>query len=511
MSNTSRIAKNTLALYFRQILIMLVSLYTVRVVLSTLGAEDYGIYNVVAGVVTMFGFLSGAMATASQRYFSFEMGKENENSGLSRIFSVTLTIYALIALIIIVLAETVGLWFVNTKLVIPENRMTAANVIYQCAVGSFLFTVMTTPYMSDIIAHENMNVYAYVSIVEAVLKLAIVFVLRIGHADRLILYGILLLCVAAINTSLYRLYCRRHYTECRLKFLWDGKLFKDMFSFIGWTLFGQFSTVVRYQAITILLNQFFSPVVVAAKSIAQQVTNAVNVFSANFNTSLYPPIIKEYSAGNKDEMFRLINNGCKMTFFLMWVFTLPLVLHLDFVMALWLKEVPEWTLLFTRLSLIEVLINSLSYPIATAARAPGKMRTYELTLGIMQIFIFIISLVLFKMGFPAWSTFAVGIGMTALMMIVRLFIVRRLVQFSITRFTVKVILPIFVICLVSAGISIFLYILFPKTAFFRILHILLCVIFSAVSMLFIGMNREQREKTMFMLKMKLLHSKGGEK
>ena len=489
---------------------MLVSLYTVRVVLATLGAEDYGIYNVVAGVVTMFGFLSGAMATASQRYFSFEMGKGTETS-LSKIFSVTLSIYALLCLVIILFAETLGLWFVNYKLVIPENRMAAANVIYQCAVGSFLLTVMTTPYMSDIIAHENMNVYAYVSIVEAVLKLVVVLVLRIGHADKLVLYGVLLLCVAAINTSLYRSYCRRRYTECRFRLLWDGKLFREMFSFIGWTLFGQFTTVVRYQAVTILLNQFFTPVVVAAKSIAQQVTNAVNVFSANFNTSLYPPIIKEYSFGNKEEMFRLINSGCKMTFFLMWVFTLPLVLHLDFVMSLWLKEVPEWTLLFTRLSLIEVLINSLSYPISTAARAPGKMRAYELTLGIMQILIFAISLVLFKAGFPAWSTFAVGIGMTALMMIVRLFIVRNLVQFSIARFAVEVMLPIFAICLVSAGISIFSYMLFPETVIFRIFHIFLCVAVSAVSMLFIGMDRNQREKTVLMLKRKLLHSNGGEK
>ncbi|MGN0750687.1 MAG: oligosaccharide flippase family protein, partial [Treponema sp.] len=203
MSNSTRIAKNTIALYFRQILIMLVSLYTVRVVLATLGAEDYGIYNVVAGVVTMFSFLSGAMATASQRFFSFEMGKGN-NENLSKIFSVTLTIYAVIAIIIIVLAETTGLWFVNTKLVVPVQRLTAARWIYQCAVLSFLFTILTTPYMSLIIAHENMNIYAYVSIVEALLKLAVVFVLKIGKLDKLILYGILLLCVAVINTSLYR-------------------------------------------------------------------------------------------------------------------------------------------------------------------------------------------------------------------------------------------------------------------------------------------------------------------
>lgn len=494
MSNSTRIAKNTIALYFRQILIMLVSLYTVRVVLATLGAEDYGIYNVVAGVVTMFSFLSGAMATASQRFFSFEMGKGN-NENLSKIFSVTLTIYAVIAIIIIVLAETAGLWFVNTKLVVPVQRLTAARWIYQCAVLSFLFTILTTPYMSLIIAHENMNIYAYVSIVEALLKLAVVFVLKIGKLDKLILYGILLLCVAVINTSLYRFYCRKHYAECKFRFVYDKEKFKEIFGFTGWTLFGQFTTIIRNQAVTILINQFFTPVVVAARSIAQQVTNAVSVFSTNFNTSLYPPIIKEYSAGNKEEMFRLVNNGSKMTFFLMWIFTLPLVLHLDFVLGLWLKNVPEWTVLFTRLSLIEVLINSLSFPLQTAARAPGKMRTYELTLGIMQLFIFAFSFVFFNIGFAVWTTFVVSIAITFLMMIARLVIVKKQTGFSVRKFIIQVVTPLAAVCTVSGVIAAAMFMFFPKTILSSILQILFCVAETMACMYFIGMNKNQKKKT----------------
>ena len=504
MSNTTRIAKNTLALYFRQILIMLVSLYTVRVVLNTLGAEDYGIYNVVAGVVTMFGFLSGAMATASQRFFSFEMGKEND-AGLAHIFSVTLTIYAFLSIIIVIFAETLGLWFVCKKLVIPLERMTAAKWIYQCAVISFLFTIMTTPYMSAIIAHENMNAYAYVSIVEAVLKLAIVFVLQVVSADKLILYGILLLFVAVINTGLYRFYCKRHYKECRFKLFWDKKMFSEMFSFTSWTLFGQFTSIIRNQAVTVLINQFFNPVVVAARSIAQQVTNAVSAFSSNSNTSLYPPIIKEYSAGNKEEMFRLVNNGSKMTFFLMWVFTLPLLLHLDFVLGLWLKEVPEWTVLFTRLSLVDVLINSMSFPLQTAARAPGKMRTYELTLGSMQLLTFPVSLVLFRMGFTAWSAFAVSIATTLLMMAARLILLKGLIGIPLRQIFIKTVLPLFVMMMASFSIVIGIMYLLPVGNIFILGQIVFSVPVSCATMFFIGFNKEQRKQMLRRIKNKLIY------
>lgn len=500
--NTKRIAKNTLMLYFRQILIMLVSLYTVRVVLNVLGAEDYGIYNVVAGVVTMFSFLSGAMATASQRYFSFDLGKGDIES-LKKTFSVTFTIYVILALLVVLLAETLGLWFVYNKLVIPAERFTAAKWIYQAAVISFLFTLITTPYMSAIIAHENMNVYAYVSIVEAALKLGIVFLLKILPFDKLILYGFLLLTVAVINTSTYRFYCRKKYEECRLRLLWDKKLFKEIFSFTGWTLFGQFTSVVRNQAVTVLFNQFFTPVVVAARSISMQITNAVNVFSSNFNTSLYPPIIKEYSAGNKNEMFNLLYTGCKMTFFLMWVFALPLIMHMDVVLSLWLKEVPEWTVLFTQLALIEVLINSLSQPIATAARAPGKMMAYELILGTMQLFIFIVSWILFRLGYDAWVSFLIAIFINLVMMVVRLILVKGLVGLPLGLFTVKTILPILGMTIVSYGIVIGMRFIIPAGTFWSLVQIMLSVPITCVVMFFVGMNKEQRIQILRVLKNKI--------
>ena len=501
-SNTKRIARNTLMLYFRQILIMLVSLYTVRVVLNVLCAEDYGIYNVVAGVVTMFGFLSGAMATASQRYFSYDLGK-GDTENLKKTFSVTLTIYALLALLIVLLAETLGLWFVYNKLVIPLERLTAAKWIYQAAVASFLFTLITTPYMSAIIAHENMDIYAYVSIVEAALKLGIVFLLQVLPFDKLIVYGFLLLAVAIINTSLYRLYCIKKYEECRFRFLWDKALFKDMLDFTSWTLFGQFTSIVRNQAVTVLFNQFFTPVVVAARSISLQVTNAVNVFSQNFNTSLYPPIIKEYSSGNKDAMYNLLYNGCKMTFFLMWVFALPLILNMQAVLSLWLKNVPEWTVLFTQLALIEVLINSLGQPIATAARAPGKMKTYELSLGSLQLIIFILSWILFKAGYQAWVSFVIAIGVNLVMMVLRLVLVHGLVGLPLRQFTIRTAIPLLFMMVVSFTFAFLMNHFMPKGVISSFAQIFITVPVTCLVMYFLGMNREQRNMVIGIVKRKI--------
>lgn len=294
-SNTTRIAKNTIFLYFRQILIMLVSLYTVRVVLNVLGAEDYGIYNVVAGVVTMFSFLSGAMASASQRYFSFDLGK-GDTEHLKITFSVTLSIYLLLILVVVILAETVGLWFVNNKLVIPPERMMAAKWIYQFAVLNFVVTMITTPYMAIIIAHKKMSVYAYVSIIEVSLKLGIVFLLKVLPYDKLIVYGILLAVVSFINTSIYRFYCYKNYSECKFLFVKDKKLFKELISYSSWNLFGSVASMVRNQGLTILLNLFFGPLINALRAVAMQVNVAVLSFAQNFSTALRPQIIKSYAA-----------------------------------------------------------------------------------------------------------------------------------------------------------------------------------------------------------------------
>ena len=499
MSNTSRIAKNTLALYFRQILIMLVSLYTVRVVLNTLGAEDYGIYNVVAGVVMMFGFLSGAMATASQRFFSFEMGRKNE-AGLPHIFSVTLTIYAFLSAVIVIFAETLGFWFVCNKLVIPLERMTAAKWIYQCAVISFLFTLMTTPYMSAIIAHENMSIYAYVSIAEAALKLAVAFVLKIAVADKLILYGILLLFVAIINTGLYRFYCRRHYKECRFRLSWDKKLFSGMFSYVGWNLFGSSVGVFKNQIVNILLNQFFGSLVNAARAIASQVSAAVTSFSQNFSTAIRPQIIKTYAAEEKEECLSLTFRGCRMTFFLMYIFTLPLLLEMPFVLDVWLKNPPENAVIFARLVLIDALVDSVSYPIMTLAQATGKIKLYQSAVGGILLMNLPASYVCLKCGLPAYSVLVAAICITFIAFVVRLFIVKVLTGFSIRSFLMSVCLPIFAVAVLSAVVPVAARYFIKGGVMNFICVVFLSVTFASASILFVGMNKSERVSVLNMMR-----------
>ena len=506
MSDTRRIARNTLMLYFRQILIMAVSLYTVRVVLNVLGAEDYGIYNVVAGVVTMFGFLSGAMATASQRYFSFDLGQGNTEH-LKTTFSVTFQIYLLLALVIVLLAETVGLWFVNAKLVIPAERMTAANCIYQAAIVSFLLTLITTPYMASIIAHENMNVYAYVSIVEVALKLGIVFLLKVLAFDKLIVYGVLLASVALINTSIYRFYCRKHYAECKAKFVKDIALFKEIVSYSGWNLFGAAVGVVKNQIINILLNMYFGAMINAARGIASQVNSAVVSFSQNFSTALRPQIIKTYAAGQKNETMNLVFRGCKFTFYLMYLFALPLCLEMKTILNLWLKNPPEYAVAFTQLALIDAVVDSISYPLMTLAQATGKIKLYQGVVGGILLCNLPVSYIALKFDAPAYAVMLVAICITFTAFLVRLVIIKHLAQFSIKDFALKAALPCVSVALISA-IAPALFSLHFTENFLRLcLTTLISLCCTALCVLFVGMNRAERVAVIATVKNRLRGAK----
>lgn len=490
-SIAGRVARNTLVLYFRQILIMAVSLYTVRVVLNVLGAEDYGIYNVVAGVVTMFGFLSGAMATASQRYFSFDIGK-GDVEHLKKTFAVTFQIYVLLALVIVLVAESLGLWFVNAKLVIPEARLTAANWIFQAAIVSFLLTLITTPYMASIIAHENMNVYAYASIVEVALKLGIVFLLRVLPYDKLILYGLLLAAVALVNTSIYRFYCRLHYTECKVLFVRDGALFREIISYSGWNLFGAAVGVVKNQVINILLNLHFGTIVNAARGVASQVNSAVVNFGQNFSTALRPQIIKTYAAERKDETMSLVFRGCKFTFFLMYLFALPLCLEMKTILSLWLKNPPECSVCFTQLALVDAVIDSISYPLMTLAQATGKIKLYQGLVGGVLLCNLPVSYIVLKFGVPAYAVMIVAICITYTAFLVRLVIVKHLAQFSMKDFALKTALPCVVVALISAVAPALFALNFSENFLRLCLTTLISLCCTALCVLFVGMNRAER-------------------
>ena len=500
--DVKRLVKNTLMLYFRQFLIIGVNLYTVRVVLNTLGASDYGIYNVIAGIVTMLGFLSSSMATASQRFFSFELGRDNQ-AALQKTFAVTLLIYVFLALCIVLLAETVGLWFVHNKLVVPQERLNAAFWIYQFAILTFVVKIMTTPYMSAIIAHEDMSVYAYVSIVEVVLNLLIVFILSVLPYDKLILYGLLMFFVALVNTTLYRFYCRMHYQECHFRLLWDKILLKEMGGYVGWNFFGSFCVMLKDQGVNILLNLFFGTLVNAAQAIASQVNSAIMSFAQNFSTALRPQIIKSYAAGKKDETLKLVFEGSKFTYFLMYLFVMPLVLEMPYVLKLWLKNPPEYSIIFTRLILINAAIESIIYPMTTLVHATGKMKLHQSIVGTLLLLNFPLSYIVLKCGMPAYMVFIVAISINLFAIGVRLYIVKYLTRLSIKKFLLNVIYPI---CIVSFSAALFPFFMrnFYDESFGRLcLTTSLAVVCSGAAIFTIGLSYGERTKILSYLKAKL--------
>ncbi|MBR0501626.1 MAG: oligosaccharide flippase family protein [Paludibacteraceae bacterium] len=508
-SSTSRIAKNTLLLYFRQILIMLVSLYTVRIVLNVLGAEDYGTYNVVAGVVTMFGFLSGAMATASQRYFAFDLGKQDYEH-LKTTFSVTFQIYVLLAVVIVVLAETVGLWFVMNKLVISPERLSAAIWIYQATVVSFLLTLITTPYMASIIAHENMNIYAYVSIVEAVLKFAIVFLLQVLLFDKLVLYGFLLMAVSFIITAIYRVYCRKHYVECRFQFVKDKALFKEIVSYSGWNLFGHASTVLKNQGVSIVINLFFGTVVNAAQGIANQIRSAVTSFSGNFMQAVKPQIVKQYAAKNYDELWKIVFWGCKTSYFLILIAVFPLFSNLDYILTLWLKNVPEYTVVFVRLLFIETLVESISLPMATVNQATGKIALYQAIIGVVVILNLPLSYLALRYGCQPYTIYVIGIILMLGLVFVRLGFLKRVEGFSIKAIFNAVFIRVILITAILVVANYYLNLSKETMATF-ILDISIKVFFAAFIIYFLGLTRMERQSIINIVRKKIKPSNNSSK
>jgi O-antigen/teichoic acid export membrane protein len=479
-------------LYFRQALIMLVSLYTVRVVLNTLGVEDYGIYNVVAGIVTVFGFLNGIMAAALQRYFSFEIGRRDFER-LEKIFSLSITIYVLIIILVVLMAETIGLWYVNEKLIVPIERKGVVQWIYQLSIISFMFSIITTPYMAAIIAHEDMNIYAYVSIAEAVLKLISVFILRFVSLDKLLLYGILMCTVVLINTGIYRTICHRKYQECRFRFYWDGSLFKEIAGYTCWHLFGAIGGLSKFQGITILLNQFFNPAVVAASAVAASVNHAVASFSNNFIVAIQPQITKNYAAGNESEALRIAFRGAKGAYFLMYLFTLPLVLEMPLILSVWLKNPPAYAALFTRLVLIDVLINSAGLLLGTVSLATGKIKLYNSVLGSIQIFNFPVSLLVLWLGAPAYSVVVVSIGITFLVFVFRFPLLKRLISFSIRQFFKEVIVPILLASVVSAILPIILHSIMNQSIPRLFVVIITSILSSYGCIYFLGLDSIERK------------------
>lgn len=434
-ANNKRIVKNTLFLYLRMLVVMGVGLYTVRAILDLLGVVDYGIYNVVGGVVSMFSFLNGTLTTSSQRYFSIELAK-GDMKRLNQWFCLNITTFSIFLLIFLVIAETVGLWFVNTQLTIPTKRMFAANVVYQLSIISFCIQFFNIPYNALIIAHEKMSAFAYISIVEALAKLGIVFVLSIVSWDKLIVYGVLMLLVSCSITSSYIIYNRTHFSESKFRFYWNKKEIVDLLGFSGWHFFGTFSVVIRSQGINILLNIFFNPAINAARAIAYQVYHAVSQLSSNFFVAVKPQMYKSYAVGDLNNLNKLVFQSTVICTYLVSLLIFPMLANTTYILGLWLKEIPDHTVIFTKLVMINGLIDASNGCTIAPALATGKIKNFQIISAIPVFLNLPISYIALKLGADPASTMVVSIVLSIVTCITKSYLLRPMINFPFVQYLV---------------------------------------------------------------------------
>ena len=490
-TNNKRIAKNTLLLYVRTLFVLLVSLYTSRVVLNTLGVTDYGVYNVVGGVVAMFGFINSSMAAATQRYITFALGKGDAEQ-LQKVFSTALQIHVLISVLVIVLGETIGLWFMYTQMQIPADRMDAAFWVLQCSIVSTAVMIISVPYNADIIAHERMSAFAYISILEAVLKLVVVYMLVVFSYDKLILYAILILAVQLLIRFCYSRYCNRHFAESKYRRVWDKALFKEMTGFAGWSMFGNLSGVLFGQGLNMLLNVFFGPVVNAARAVSVQVQHAIQQFVGSFQMALNPQITKTYAKGEIDDMHRLMFRSARFSFYLLFLLSLPVLLETDFILTVWLKTVPENTVVFLRIMICTSLIYTLANPLMVANQATGKVRRYQAVCGTILLMILPVSYVCLKLGCPAYSVFVVHFVMESVAQLARMVMLRPLIGIRIRDYVKNIYIKVLFVAGLSVLVPLIVYLNMDATVLRFFIVCALCVLSVGTVAYTIGLSSNER-------------------
>ena len=505
--NNKRIAKNTLLLYFRMLFMMVVSLYTSRVVLNALGVEDFGIYNVVGGVVAMFSMLSGSLSSAITRFITYELGTDNHEN-LKKIFSSSVTIQIGLALLIILLAEAVGVWFLNVKMNIPDARIVAANWVFQFSILAFAINLISVPYNADIIAHEKMSAFAYISILEVVLKLAVVFLLLVFSYDKLILYAFLILMVQLLIRFCYSYYCNRHFEESKYHHIWDKSLFKEMTGFAGWSMFGNLSGVLFGQGLNMLLNVFFGPVVNAARAVSVQVQGAIQQFVGNFQMALNPQITKTYATGKMDDMHKLMYRSARFSFYLLFFLSLPVLFETEFILTVWLKNVPENAAIFLRIMICISLIYTLSNPLMVANQATGKVKRYQAICGSILLMILPVSYVCLKHGCPAYSVFIVHFIIESITQIVRMIILRPLIGIRIVDYIKNIYMRVVAVIALSVVVPFIVYETMNETVMRFFVICIACVLSVGVMVYYVGLTGRERvfvKSRMYIMANKILH------
>ena len=451
-SNNKRIIKNTIVLYLRMIFIMCVGLFTSRIVLNTLGVDDYGLYNVVGGFVTVFAFLNGAMSTATQRFITYELARGDLNR--QRItFSTAVNIHIILAFIIAIFAETIGMWFVLNKLVIPEGRFVAAIWVYQLSIAALFIQIVSIPYNASIIAHEKMSAFAFISIMDVCLKLAIVYALTLVSWDKLIFYAVLLFLVGVLDRFIYGVYCGKHFPEVKYVFSIDKTILLDMTNIAGWSLFGNLAGVGYTQGLNILLNMFFGPAVNAARGIAVTVQGVVSGFVSNFQMALNPQITKSYAMGDLARMHSLIHASSKYSFFLLLIIVLPIMIEAQPILTLWLKIVPDHTVWFLRLILCIMLIDTLANPLMVSSQATGNVKVYQIVVGGVLLLIIPIAYVCLQFGCGPEITFVVHFCLAIVAQFFRVVLISKQIDMPLINYVKKVIIPVSIVGFSSVLLS----------------------------------------------------------
>lgn len=491
-SSNKTLAKNTIFLYLRTLLTMCISLYTSRVFLDALGITDYGIYNVIGGFVAMFAIITGALSASISRFVTFEIGKKN-GSRINEVFCTSINIQVVLIVIVFIVGELIGPWFIDKHLNIPVERIIAAKWIFQCSLFSFAFNLLSVPYNACLIAHEKMKVFAYISILEAVLKLIICYALIVINYDRLIVYSILLLLVSIIIRFIYSIYCSRQFSECKYRKNYDIPLFLDMLKFSGWSFLTNCAYIFNTQGVNILINLFFGVSVNAARGIATQVESAIMKFANDFSTAINPQIIKSYAVGDYKSMLQLVYRGAKISYFLLLFLSLPVILETDFILCFWLKDVPEHTSILFQLCMIGVMIDRIGCTTTIACMATGKIKNYTIWVSIVACFVFPLTWLCFQMGMPVESTYMMYILVYLGVDIVRMIMMRMLIDFSIREYLYE----IYVVSMVATLAAIILplavthYLEPSVTRFF--ITCLVCILSCILSILFIGFKSNERK------------------
>lgn len=490
-NQTKRLAKNTLLLYFRMIIVMLAGLYTSRVVLKSLGVEDFGIYNVVGGVVAMCSMLTGSISAAIQRFFTFELGR-NDKSRLKLVFGTSISIQLVFAVVIILLAEILGIWFINNKMNIPLERTSSALWVFHFSLITFAVGLVSVPYNAAIIAHEKMSLFAYISIFEVFAKLFVAYAISIATIDKLVFYSFLMSIVAVVVRLIYGCCCKKLFEECSKSICFDKTIFKEMLGFAGWNFIGASSSILRDQGGNILLNIFFGPVVNAARGISTQVNNAVMQFVTGFTTALNPQITKSYASGDYSYMMRILFLGSRISFYMLLILAMPIIINAKYLLTLWLGDFPKEATYFVQLIMIFSLSESISSPLITAMLATGKIRNYQLVVGGLQMLNFPISLILLKYGGNPETVFIVAIILSQACFFARTVMLKSLIKLPVFSYLKEVYLNVIFVLIISSILPVIVS--YNKETSFEQFTISLVVSLTSViaTIYFVGCNHKER-------------------